>query len=156
MLFPTQIIVTKELDEESHRWLKSLSGKLKKHEMVALLRQIETLEQKFERELADAVLEVSIRANPQIVEELKGEGAMCQALLEIMEPEINQIVMQATEKERREKEEAIRQLREEAEKSAIKMIKLQKFTIEEIQECIPKLSADDIRRLVQNVAQGKL
>ena len=134
--------------------------------MVALLRQIETLEQKFERELADAVLEVSIRANPQIVEELKGEGAMCQALLEIMEPEINQIVMQATEKERsekeeairqlREKEEAIRQLREEAEKSAIKMIKLQKFTIEEIQECIPKLSADDIRRLVQNVAQGKL
>ena len=81
---------------------------------------------------------------------------MCQALLEIMEPEINQIVMQATEKERREKEEAIRQLREEAEKSAIKMIKLQKFTIEEIQECIPKLSADDIRRLVQNVAQGKL
>lgn len=166
VLFPTQIIVTKELDEESHRWLKSLSGKLKKHEMVALLRQIETLEQKFERELADAVLEVSIRANPQIVEELKGEGAMCQALLEIMEPEINQIVMQATEKERREKEEAIRQLREkeeairqlreEAEKSAIKMIKLQKFTIEEIQECIPKLSADDIRRLVQNVAQGKL
>lgn len=156
VLFPTQIIVTKELDEESHRWLKSLWGKLKKHEMVALLRQIETLEQKFERELADAVLEVSIRANPQIVEELKGEGAMCQALLEIMEPEINQIVMQATEKERREKEEAIRQLREEAEKSAIKMIKLQKFTIEEIQECIPKLSADDIRRLVQNVAQGKL
>ena len=76
VLFPTQIIVTKELDEESHRWLKSLSGKLKKHEMVALLRQIETLEQKFERELADAVLEVSIRANPQIVEELKGEGAM--------------------------------------------------------------------------------
>ena len=76
MLFPTQIIVTKELDEESHRWLKSLSGKLKKHEMVALLRQIETLDQKFERELADAVLEVSIRANPQIVEELKGEGAM--------------------------------------------------------------------------------
>lgn len=73
MLFPTQIIVTKELDEESHRWLKSLWGKLKKHEMVALLRQIETLEQKFERELADAVLEVSIRANPQIVEELKGE-----------------------------------------------------------------------------------
>jgi anion-transporting ArsA/GET3 family ATPase len=73
VLFPTQIIVTKELDEESHRWLKSLWGKLKKHEMVALLRQIETLGQKFERELADAVLEVSIRANPQIVEELKGE-----------------------------------------------------------------------------------
>ena len=51
---------------------------------------------KLERELADAVLEVSVRANQEIVEELKGDESMCQALLEIMEPEINKIVGEAT------------------------------------------------------------
>lgn len=88
---------------------------------------------------------------------------MCQALLEIMEPEINQIVRQATEKERREKEEArrekeeaVRQLqreKEKAEKTVIKMIKLQKVTIEEIQECVPKLSIDDIEKLAKSLEQ---
>ncbi len=39
------------------------------------------------RELADSVLEVSIRANRQIAEELRGGDKMCKALLEIMEPE---------------------------------------------------------------------
>ena len=39
-----------------------------------------------------SVLEVSVRANKEIVNQLKGEGdSMCQALLEIMEPEINEI-----------------------------------------------------------------
>ena len=63
-----------------------------------------------------------------------------------MEPEINQIVRQA-------REEAIRQAKKEAEESAIRMIKLQKYTIEEIHEIIPKLSLDEIKRLVKNVEQ---
>ena len=71
VLFPTQIIVTKELDGSSHMWLKSLSDKLKKQELRNLLEQIEGLTHDFDKELADAVLEVSVRANQKIVEELK-------------------------------------------------------------------------------------
>lgn len=44
-----------------------------------------------DRELADSVLEVSVRANMRVVEELRGDENMCQALLEIMEPEINEM-----------------------------------------------------------------
>ena len=44
-----------------------------------------------DRELADSVLQVSVSANKQVVEELRGDENMCQALLEIMEPEINKI-----------------------------------------------------------------
>ena len=44
------------------------------------------------RELADSVLEVSIRANRQVVEGLRGGDKMCKALLEIMEPEIDKII----------------------------------------------------------------
>ena len=45
-----------------------------------------------DKEYADSVLQDSVTANKKIVDELKGvEKDMCQALLEIMEPEINQI-----------------------------------------------------------------
>ena len=134
------MIVTRELDGKTHGWLKSLSDKLKKQEMEALLNRARSLPGKLDRELADAVLEVSVKANREIVEELKGDEAMCQALLEIMEPEIKQIVRQATEKERREmereKEEAVKK---EAEESAIKMIKMKKFTIKEIARMCPPI-----------------
>ena len=164
VLFSTQIIVTRELDGRNHGWLKSLSDKLKRQEMEALLKRARSLSGKLDRELADAVLEVSVKANREIVEELKGDEAMCQALLEIMEPEINQIVRQVTEKERQEKEDAVRQMKrekeesdrksqKEAEESAIKMIKMKKLTMEEIQECIPKLSMEDIKRLAKGLAQ---
>ena len=50
------------------------------------------LTQKHDRELADSVPEVSVKANMRVVEELRGDESMCQALLEIMEPEINEMV----------------------------------------------------------------
>ena len=90
VLFPTQIVVAKELDKKEHAWLKALSGGMEKQDMKELLERIDALK-KFDRELADSVLEVSIRANQKMVEELRGDGKMCQALLEIMEPEILKI-----------------------------------------------------------------
>ena len=91
VLFPTQIIVSREMDRKSHTWLKALSGKMKKQDMKELLEKIEAIKLTFDRDLADSVLEVSIRANRHVVDELRGDGSMCQALLEIMEPEINKI-----------------------------------------------------------------
>lgn len=40
-LFPIQIVVTKELDGDSHTWLRSLSNTLEKEEMRELLERIE-------------------------------------------------------------------------------------------------------------------
>jgi len=36
-------------------------------------------------------LEVSIRANRHVVDELRGDGSMCEVLMELMESEINKI-----------------------------------------------------------------
>lgn len=46
--------------------------------------------EKADRELADSVLEVSISANREIVDELTGDESMYEALMEIMEPKIKQ------------------------------------------------------------------
>ena len=99
VLFPTQIIIGKELEQKGHAWIKALSDGIQKREMWELLERISRLTHKFDRELADSVLEVSIRANRQVVEELRGGDKMCKALLEIMEPEINKIVESEVQKE---------------------------------------------------------
>lgn len=90
VLFPTQIIVTKELEEEAHIWLRALSDKMGKQDMTKLLESISRLTQKEDRELADSVLEVSVRANRHVIEELMGDDSMSQALLEFMEPQLLQ------------------------------------------------------------------
>ena len=87
-MFPVQIVATGELDKTAHTWLGALSGKLEKQDMTELLEKIRRLKGKNDRELADSVLEVSIGANRQVVEELKGDVSMCQALMEIMEPQL--------------------------------------------------------------------
>ena len=38
--------------------------------------------------MADSVLQVSVEANKQIVEELMGDESMCESLMEIMEPQL--------------------------------------------------------------------
>ncbi len=140
-LFPIQIVVTKELDGDSHTWLRSLSNTLEKEEMRELLERIEGLTQTLDRELADAVLEVSIRANQEIVNELKGDESMCQALLEIMEPEINKIVEEATEKVRKETE------KRQAINIAKAMISSGNFSPKEIVEYVPGVSIEEVMKL---------
>lgn len=88
IMFPTQIVVTGELDKAEHTWLGALSEKLEKQDMTELLKKIRELTGKIDRELADSVLEVCIGANRQVVEDLKGDVGMCQALMEIMEPQL--------------------------------------------------------------------
>ncbi len=145
VLFPTQIVVTKELNPQEHMWLTALSGGMQKQQLKDLLVKAESFHTKLvqhcannseystcylhqycvvvsqqchriasflrlvlsqisgtvfhcylgnavlDRELADAVLGVAIRANWRVAQELRGDGNMCEALMELMEPEINKI-----------------------------------------------------------------
>ncbi len=91
VLFPTQIIVTKELNPQEHIWLTALSDGMQKQQLKDLLVKVESFHTKLDRELADAVLGVAIKANWQVAQELRGDGNMCEALMELMEPEINKI-----------------------------------------------------------------
>lgn len=153
VVFPTQIIVTRELPDRNHRWLKALSEKLKTQELKELLEEISGLTQRLDRELADAVLDVSVRANPETLKELRGDERMYQALLEILEPEISEMIRDASEKTRKETEDRTRRenedrTRREMIKSARKMLDSGKFSVEEIAEYLPGLSPGEIRRIL--------
>ena len=86
--FPTQIIVTRELDGKHHKRPRVLSGRLERDNIWELLDSRKRLTEKTDRELADSILEVSIGANRQLIEELGGDDSMYEVLMEIMEPQI--------------------------------------------------------------------
>ena len=71
--------------------MTALTDEMQKQQLQELLDKTESFQTKFDRELAEAVLEVAIKANWQTAQELRGDGNMCQALMELMEPEINKI-----------------------------------------------------------------
>ena len=87
-MFPTQIIVTGELDKKYHKWLGALSGHLQRDNIQELLDSRNHMTQKTDLELADSILEVCIGANRHIIEELMEDETMYEVLMEIMEPKI--------------------------------------------------------------------
>lgn len=91
ILFHTQIIITRELKKENHVWLTSLSNRLNKQDVTRLLQNVRVLRQDFDKELADSVLEVSVQANLPVLTKMKEGDNMCQALMEVMKPEIDKI-----------------------------------------------------------------
>lgn len=96
--YPTQVVVTNELNGGLHTWLRALSQKLDKNDLKDLLDDVSKMDEEFDREMASSVLEVSIRANRKVVDELKGEEPMFEVLMEIMEPKIEEIRKEELEK----------------------------------------------------------
>ncbi len=71
--------------------LTALSDGMQKQQLKDMLLKVDSFHIKLERELADAVLGVAIKVNWQMAQELRGDGNMCEVLMELMEPEINKI-----------------------------------------------------------------
>ena len=88
ILFPTQIIITKELNTRKHAWLKALSANLTKNDIQNLLDNIQSLSDPSDLEIAGSVLEASFSANRQIIQQLIGDDTMYEVLMEILEPQL--------------------------------------------------------------------
>ena len=134
VLFPTQIIVTRELNDETHIWLTALSDRMEMQNMKRLLKSVTGLSGKADREFADSVLEVSVGANKQVINKLLGDDSMCQALLEIMEPQLQLI-------EKRMREEVREKVREEVRE------KVREEVQEKVREEDIKITIGILRRL---------
>ena len=94
--FTTQIIAPKELDEESHLWLKALTDSIDKYQARQLINKSKELLDGPEAEYVDSVLQVASKANAEIFDRIKKEDAdMYSALIELMRPEIDEAVNEA-------------------------------------------------------------
>ena len=100
--FPVQIVVTKQLKRENHRCLRILSANADREDVEAFLSEADKMDSPRERNNIDAVLQVSVRANYELYQEIRRKSTMCEALRELMKDEIEHDVNEAKEKAMRE------------------------------------------------------
>lgn len=91
--FKTQIVVARELDQQNHIWLKSLTDSIDKQLAKMLVDKSRNLLDAPESEYVEAVLQIVTKANRKIFDEIKKEDmGMYRAFVELMQPEIDEAV----------------------------------------------------------------
>lgn len=91
--------------------------------------KVKQITEKNDREMASSVLEVSIGANKQIIENLMGDNSMFETLMEIMEPKINEI-------RKGDREEGRKEGRKEGIQGAIEMLRNLQYKDTEIKSVV--------------------
>ncbi len=102
MLFPLQIIVTKELEREKLHWIRTVARGLDAEEIRQTVTAVKSLEKDYEKQYADDVLTVLTKENDETIQRIKEEDSMCKELMDIMRPEIDAEIKTAKEDAMRE------------------------------------------------------
>lgn len=90
-LFDTQVVVTKQLNRETHRTLRVLSKHVKEEDVRAFVEEAVLISEPGDRNNVDAVLQVSVSANKEIYEAIRRcDKVMCEALRELMKEDFEQ------------------------------------------------------------------
>lgn len=97
ILLSVQIIVTSQLKAETHSSMRILSRHAQSVDVEQFLYEAERAEQPWERAYVDAILQVSIRANPEIYEAVRRKSEMCEALEWLMKDVIDERVETAVQ-----------------------------------------------------------
>ena len=120
MLFPMQIVVTKELNKNIHIWVTSLTRTLDRARAKKLLEICSGLEEDDDRQNADSVVNVSSEANIELFKNMIQEGdQMCEELKELLAPEIIEFKIRLAEQKEKLADNAA-QLADKDEKLANK------------------------------------
>ena len=81
----TQIVVTKQLEKETHRTLRVMSKHVQEEDVRAFVEKAGKMTEPGDRNNIDAVLHVSVSANREIYEAIRRcDKIMCDALRELM------------------------------------------------------------------------
>ena len=100
MIFPIQILVTKELDKDSHLWVTSLTKTLSREQVQGLLVNCAELYDEGDKRNADSVVNVASEANIKLFKQMIQEGEqMCEELKELLAPEIVEFKIRLAEQD---------------------------------------------------------
>ena len=100
MIFPMQVLVTKELARESHVWITSLTRTLSREDARELLDNCAGLGSDEDRRNADSVVNVASEANIELFKKMIQEGdQMCEELKELLAPEIVEFKIRLAEQD---------------------------------------------------------
>ena len=89
-LFSTQLIVSSKLNTSEHQWLKALTSNMDENVGERLVFSAELLSEKDDKENADSVLQLALAENKALFEKMKEVHGMCEALKDLMKPELEE------------------------------------------------------------------
>jgi hypothetical protein len=92
VLFPTQIVVTKQLRKEIHSSLRILAKNAEEEDVRRFIEESSKLMEQGDRHNIDAVLEVSTAANEALYQEVRRTLMMGPALRRLMQEDIDSAV----------------------------------------------------------------
>jgi flagellar biosynthesis/type III secretory pathway protein FliH len=92
VLFPTQIVVTKQLRKETHSSLRVLAKNAEGDDVRRFIEESNKLMEQGDRHNIDAVLEVSTAANEALYEEVRRMFMMGPALRRLMKEDIDSAI----------------------------------------------------------------
>lgn len=99
--FPVQVVVTNQLNKETHSSLRILSHHADKDDIERFLHEAQTMANTMSdprtRNDIDSVLQVSVNANFELYQEIRRNTVMCEALRELMKDDIEEQLNQARE-----------------------------------------------------------
>ncbi len=95
--FEIRIIVTSMINPKSHIWLTALTNNLPEEQAKELVEASNALKDKDDCEHADSVMQVAVSGNKGVFKKVKEEQNMCEALKELMKPEIDAEVKNAVD-----------------------------------------------------------
>ena len=100
MLFPLQILVTKELDSNLHTWLRSLTRTMKYEEAENLLHSYDGLKNTRDRLNGNVVVDFVSNVNETLfMQILKENEHMTEALKELIEPDLKKLRLVINDKD---------------------------------------------------------
>lgn len=91
-MFYIQVIVCKELEDEEYIWLTSLTEGMTLERAKKLIVVANRLSNKDDKEFSESVLQVAVAQNPEVFSKVKEAPEMCEAMRELMKPEIDEII----------------------------------------------------------------
>jgi len=113
---PVQMIVTQLLDSERYPQLKVLSTRVTRQDAHNFITMAAGLKEKGDRDDADAIMQLVLIKNLELFESLRGDPTMCEALMELMKDEIDDVIEEKTAEKvammARESERAVREANE--------------------------------------------
>ncbi len=99
---PLQIVVTKQLEKGRYEALRILAPDAEEDEIRRFIKGTDYLKDKDDKINADAILQVSVSANQELYDKIRGDGVMCEALRELMKDEFDQTVIETKATDKRE------------------------------------------------------
>ncbi len=114
-IFRTQVVVTQELNEDEHIWLRSLTRRMTLNQLEKLAIKYQELPDGNEKQWVESVVDVVSQANFEMIREWKEGALMNAAVAELFRPDIENLKM-LLERERQEKERLLAKERQEKER----------------------------------------